>query len=120
MDRSGRARGVVAEGRGDVAGAFDLLADARARCNRMADPYVWLDAHILDAQCRLGLLHGHARTAEWAAAMNRLASRTTMREMTVRALAHEAALGSPDAASGAALLAADIDNPALHALLAPR
>ena len=39
-----------------------------------------------------------------------------MRELTVRALLHSAALGDAGARSAAALLAADIDNPQLHAL----
>jgi hypothetical protein len=84
----------------------------------MADPYVWLDAHILDARCQLGLRHGHPDVATWVAAMRRLSSRTAMREMTVRALVHAAALGDADAAAGARLLAGDIDNPALSATVA--
>jgi hypothetical protein len=40
-----------------------------------------------------------------------------MREMTVRSLLHNAALGDESDAAAAALLAIDIDNPALHALL---
>jgi tetratricopeptide (TPR) repeat protein len=112
---SARGLALVAEADGDVALAFDLLADARIRCNRMADPYVWLDAHILDAQCELGRRHDHPHVASWVEAMHRLSSRTAMREMTVRALLHSAALGAAGAADGAELLAAGIDNPALAA-----
>jgi tetratricopeptide (TPR) repeat protein len=113
------ARGValVAEASGDTAGAFEVLADARARCNRLADPYVWLDAHILDALCTLGLRHGHPGTAGWVEEMRALASRTGMRELVVRAMVHAAALGDDGDATAAALLAADIENPALHRLL---
>lgn len=110
---SARGLALVAEAQGRTGEAFALLADARARCNRLADPYVWLDAHILDAQCLLGRRHSHPQTSEWVGAMQRLASRTEMREMTVRALVHAAALGSEEAADGAALLAASIDNPVL-------
>ena len=112
---SARGLALVAEADGDVALAFDLLADARIRCNRMADPYVWLDAHILDAQCELGRRHGHPHVASWVEAMHLLSSRTAMREMTVRALLHSAALGTAGAVDGAELLAAGIDNPALAA-----
>jgi len=112
---SARGLALVAEADGDAALAFDLLADARARCNRMADPYVWLDAHILDAQCELGLRHDHPHVGSWVEAMHRLSSRTAMREMTVRALLHSAALGTAGAADGAELLAAEIDNPVLAA-----
>jgi hypothetical protein len=112
---SARGLALVADARGDTDHAFELLADARARCNRLADPYVWLDAYILDAQCELGRRHGHPDTATWVETMHRLSSRTSMREMTVRALLHAGALGNPDAAAGARLLVAAIDNDALTA-----
>jgi DNA-binding SARP family transcriptional activator len=115
---SARGLALVAEADGDVDGAFDLLADAQTRCNRMADPYVWLDAHILDARCELGRRHGHPEVASWVAAMHRLSSRTAMHEMIVRSLVHAGALGDADAAAGALLLAPDIDNPVLPGLLA--
>ena len=59
---SARGLALVAEASGDVDGAFAALLDARARCNRLADPYVWLDVHILDALCELGRRHGHPQT----------------------------------------------------------
>jgi DNA-binding SARP family transcriptional activator len=105
-----RGLALVAEANGDIPLAFELLADARARCNRLADPYVWLDAHILDAQCELGRRHNHPDVAIWVEAMNVLSSRTAMREMTVRSLLHAAALGAPGAAAGARLISADLDN----------
>ena len=95
-----------------------MLLDARARTNRLADPYVWLDVHILDALCELGRRHGHPQTATWAAAMLDRASRTGMRELTVRAMLHEAACGIRGDSAAAAMLAADIDNPELTPLLA--
>ena len=98
--------------------AFAVLLDARTRTNRLADPYVWLDVHILDALCELGRRHGHPQTATWAAAMLDRASRTGMRELTVRAMLHEAASGIRGDSAAAAMLAADIDNPELTALVA--
>jgi DNA-binding SARP family transcriptional activator len=112
-----RGRALLAEATGDTAQAFELLADARTRCNRVADPYVWLDVHILDALCALGRRHGHPDTGRWVAAMQDGAARTGMRELTVRALLHGAATGHDGDAAAAALLAADVDNPALAALL---
>ena len=50
-----RGLALVADANGDSATAFEILADARRRANRLADPYVWLDGYILDAQCTLGL-----------------------------------------------------------------
>jgi hypothetical protein len=53
-----RGLALVAEANAQTDRAFDVLADARERCNRLADPYVWLDVYILDTQCSLGLRHG--------------------------------------------------------------
>jgi DNA-binding SARP family transcriptional activator len=113
-----RGLAMVAESTGDVDRAFELLADARARCNRVADPYVWLDAYILDAQCEVGRRHGHPDTLCWVETMRTLASRTAMREMVVRSLLHGAAMGIDGDAAGALLLAEGIDNPELDRLLA--
>ncbi|MDP9240914.1 MAG: SARP family transcriptional regulator [Actinomycetota bacterium] len=114
---SARALALVAEATGETERAFEILADARTRCNRFADSYVWLDGYILDAQCRLGIRHRHADTRCWVETMRELASRTGMRELTVRSLLHGAALGNARDAAAAALLAADIESPSLDALL---
>lgn len=112
-----RGLALVADAAGEPDHAFALLADARTRCNRLADPYVWLDVYILDAQCELGRRRDHPETARWVGAMRDLASRTKMRELTVRSLLHGAALGNPGDADAASLLAANIDSPSLHLLL---
>ena len=112
---SARGLALVAEASGEVDQAFSALLDARARTTRLADPYVWLDVHILDALCELGRRHGHPATPGWVAEMRHRASRTGMRELTVRALLHGAALGDPGDRTLAVMLAADIDNPDLAA-----
>jgi tetratricopeptide (TPR) repeat protein len=113
------ARGIAlaTELAGDPEEAFHLLADARIRCNRLSDPYVWLDGYILDAQCVLGLRHQHPETSRWIGRMHELASRTGMKELVVRSLLHRAAMGGAGDAEAAALLGAEIDNSALHRLL---
>ena len=95
-----------------------MLLDARARTNRLADPYVWLDVHILDALCEIGRRHDHPLTATWSDSMLDRSSRTGMRELTVRAMLHVAASGVRGDAEAAAMLAADIDNPLLPPLVA--
>ncbi|MBK5224182.1 MAG: tetratricopeptide repeat protein [Acidimicrobiia bacterium] len=60
-----RGLALVADTSGDPGRAFELLADARARCNRFVDPYVWLDVYILDAQCELGIRRSHPDSARW-------------------------------------------------------
>jgi DNA-binding SARP family transcriptional activator len=114
---SARGLAMLSEATGDMDQAFAVLLDARARTNRLADPYVWLDVHILDALCELGRRHGHEQTATWASTMLDRSSRTGMRELTVRAMLHEAACGIHGDAEAAALLAVDIDNPLLAPLL---
>jgi hypothetical protein len=69
---SARGLALVAEATGETGRTFELLTAARARCNRLADPYVWLDVDILDAQCDLGRRHGHPRTNLWADTMRQL------------------------------------------------
>ncbi len=112
-----RGLALAAEAGGDADGAFRVLADARVRCNRLSDTYLWLDAYILDAQCDLGLRHGHAATTEWIEALHQLATRTGMAEMIVRALHYRDRIGGRGDGAAARLLAADIDNPALDRLL---
>lgn len=115
---SARGLALVTEASGDVDQAFTVLLDARSRCNRLADPYVWLDVYILDALCEMGRRHGHTQTRDWVEEMHDRASRTGMRELTVRAMLHGAALGNRGDAAVAAMLAVDIDNPELAPLVA--
>ena len=104
-----RGLALVAEAAGDTERAFALLADARARSNRLAEPYLWLDGYILDTQCELGRRHGHADTRAWVATLRNLASRTAMRELVLRSLLHGAALGNEGDGAAAAVLAEEIE-----------
>ena len=54
------------------------MIDARTRCNRLADPYVWLEGYILDALCELGRRTGIRRPQSWADALEVLTDRTRM------------------------------------------
>lgn len=113
-----RGLALLTEASGDVGHAFTALLDARSRSTRLADPYRWLDVHILDALCDLGRRYDHAHTRRWVDEMRDAASRTGMRELTVRAMLHNAALGNQADAEAAAILAVDIDNPQLGPLVA--
>jgi len=107
---SARGLALVAEAAGDTSHAFTLLSDARARASRLADPYLWLDGCILDAQCELGRRHAHPDTQAWIDAMQNLASRTGMKDLALRSLRHGAALGNQGDAAAAAILAAEIQH----------
>jgi len=98
----------VAEATGDAEGAFALLADARARSGRLAEPYLWLDGYILDAQCELGRRHGHPDTGVWIETLRNLAFRSGMQDFALRSLQHGAALGRAGDDAAAAALADDL------------
>ena len=89
---SARGLALVAAAAGRPDEAFVVLEDAARRANRLADPYVWLDAYILDAQCELGLRLGHPGTAAWVADLAELTARTGMRGLARRAAEHRAGL----------------------------
>ena len=100
---------MLADATGEPNTAFTLLSDARQRAGRHSDPYVWLDAYVLDAQCTLGRRHGHSQTRGWVAELRQLADRTGMRDFSLRSLLHGAALGSQADAAAAQLLALEFD-----------
>src|SRR4029077_10816961 len=60
-----RGLALVAEAAGETERAIAMLAGARARRRRLAEPYLWLDGYILDAQCGLGRRHDHPETGAW-------------------------------------------------------
>ncbi|HJQ91833.1 MAG TPA: BTAD domain-containing putative transcriptional regulator [Acidimicrobiia bacterium] len=112
-----RGLALVAEATSETEHAFAVLADARVRCNRLADPYLWLDGYILDAQCDLGRRHDHPDTQAWIHALRELSSRTGMKELNYRSLLHGAAIGNEGDRAAAALFTPEIENPSLHPLL---
>jgi len=109
----GQAR--LAAARGDAAGALGWC-----RTGLRPQPwYLWPRARLLDAGCELAALPSPAEAGRWAAELAEIAGRGAMQELTVRALAHRARLGDRRAAVAAPSAALDVDNPALHRLLAP-
>jgi DNA-binding SARP family transcriptional activator len=111
-----RGLGRVAAARGEVARARSTLEDALVRCMRLPDAYLWGKAYVLDALCELGAAHGLEATPGWVDELRRLAARSGMREMSVRALLHAATLGEPGCREAARLLSTEVDNPALAPL----
>ncbi len=106
--------GLVEETRGNVPGALDRLEDAARRSVREPDASLFGHAFVLDLLCSFAVRHQVGRAAQWVGDLATLAARTTMREFLVRAYLHRHELGEPDALRAAGLLAADVDNPALH------
>jgi len=113
-----RGLGLVAAARGDLDEAVELLSRAPGQCRRLPDTYRWIEAYALDALCGVAVAHGVEGAAAWVRELERTAARRGLRELVVRALLHRARLGDPGARVAAGSLAAQIDNPALHRLLA--
>lgn len=111
VSRRGLAR--LAEAGGETTLAFDILMDARKRCARLSDTYLWGEAYILEVQCDLGVTHKHENVGEWIATLYDLSSRNGMRELMVRAMTHGCRLTGDDNLA-VANLAAEIPNPRLH------
>lgn len=114
---SARGLALAADAEGDVDRAFEILTDARIRCNRFSDTYVWLDVYILDALAALAIRESHPAAGDWAREMSDRAERSAMRELSARAMLHRHDLGDRKLAGVAAWRAGEIDNPRLERLV---
>ncbi len=108
-----RGIGLVKIADGDVAEGIRWLDDARTRCVRIPDAYLWIHGYCLDSLCEQGIAHGMKGTDRWIADLEAVAARTGMNELLVRAQLHRAALGMPGTRESAAVFATRIDNPAV-------
>ena len=113
---AGRGLGLVAIARGEPKRAAEILVDTVARCVRLPDAYLWGKGYALDVLCDLAVAEGMPQASAWVNELHILAARGGMREFTVRAHLHRAALGDGASAVAARLLAAEIGNPALQAM----
>jgi tetratricopeptide (TPR) repeat protein len=114
-----RLMGLLAAEAGDAAEARRQFADALARATRVSDGYEWVHAHVLDSSARLAVETGAQDAASIVDTLAELAERCGLREMVVRAHVHRGRLGDPGSLGSARLLAAEIDNPNLDALVGP-
>jgi DNA-binding SARP family transcriptional activator len=112
-----RGLGLIEAARGNAETALKHLQEARTRCVRLPDAYLWVQAYSLDALCSVAIAHGAAESAAWAEDLESLAARTGMREFVARAYLHRRDLGDNGALEAAEILAAEIDNPSLHRLI---
>ena len=113
-----RGLGRAAAAGGDVPRAVELLDDAPRRCRRLPDSYRWIEAYGMAAHADVavgsGLDHADAVVSEF----EEFASRYDMRELVAIAAALRARRGDAGALETATALAAEIDNPVLHARVA--
>jgi len=93
--------------------AISWLDDARTRCVRIPDSYLWMHAYCLDALCEAAIQANSPEARAWVGDLETVAARTGMNEMLVRAQLHRVSLGDDRAAETARLFADRIDNPAV-------
>jgi tetratricopeptide (TPR) repeat protein len=115
---AGRGLGLVAAARGDAQGATAILLDTLSRCGRLPDGYVWGTAYVLDALCGLAIAQGDDRVPMWVDRLMAISARSGMRELVARCHGHRARMAEPGAAQASRLLADQIGNPVLSAMLA--
>jgi DNA-binding SARP family transcriptional activator len=115
---AGRGLGLIAAARGDPDGAMKVLLNTLERCRRLPDAYAWGSAYVLDSLCAVAIAQGHDHATEWVGQLMTLSSRAGMRELVTRSYHHRGCLGDSGAARAAKLLATDIANPVLTALVA--
>lgn len=108
-----RGIGLVKIANDDVAEGIRWLDDARTRCVRVADAYLWIHGYCLDALCEAAIAHGVKGAERWVSDLEAASARTGMNELLVRAQLHRAALGMLGARESAAVFAERIDNPAV-------
>jgi DNA-binding SARP family transcriptional activator len=113
-----RNLGLLHRAQGQAGSTRTWMDEARTRCTRLPDRYVWMQGHVLDTSIQVELDAGtDGRAPQLIRALGALAARTEMRELVVRGLLHAARMGDRGALESARMLAAEIDNPALGALL---
>ena len=113
-----RGIGLIHRAHGRIDEAIAWLDDARTRCIRIPDAYLWVHAWCLDALCSVAIEAGAPQASEWVNDLELVAARTGMNEMVVRAQLHRAQLGDDRAVATARLFADRIDNPAVLERLA--
>lgn len=114
-----RGLGLLADARGDEDEAFARLEDAVRRLVERPD-YTWMNGYALEGLCRVAVARSHPGARGWLDELESFAGRTGTKEFAARAHLYRSALGDPAELEAAAAIAADIDNPWLHAMLADR
>jgi hypothetical protein len=108
-----RALALVAAHAGDGETAWAWTLDARTRCDRVPDRYVWISGYIALAQLELALIDSPADAPALAMRLHADAIRTDLPEFQAWALVHLADGGDGTAPERARLAAREVDSPAL-------
>jgi tetratricopeptide (TPR) repeat protein len=112
---AGRALALLALHTGDQAAAAKWITDARQRCDRLPDRYVWVSAFVGLGQLEITAGTQPDLVVPLARRLYRDALRMDLPEFTAWALIYQAEAGGHANLPLARTLAASIDNPALQA-----
>ena len=110
-----RALGLLALQAGDLGAAQAWLADARKRCDRVPDRYVWISAYVGLAQLETAARQDPGLVAPLAARLYELAARSDLPEFLAWALVYQAESGDRAKIPLARSAADGIANPDLQA-----
>lgn len=112
---AGQGLGRLACREGRVPAGLRILEEARRRARSFPDTYIWVEAYALAQLASAAIDAGDRRARGWVDDLTSLAARTGMREFAVQACLFRADLGERNALDSAAVLVAEIENPALRA-----
>ena len=112
---TGRALALLAMHAGDPAAAQRWIIDARRRCDRVTDRYVWVSAFVGLAQLEIAARHEPDLVMPLARALYQDALRTDLPEFIAWALIYQAEAGEPARLPLARAIAEQVTNPALRA-----
>jgi hypothetical protein len=113
-----RALAVNALRAGDPTGAESWIVDARRRCDRLPDRYVWVSAYVALAQLEIAATGNRDLVAPLVARLRADAVRFDLPEFVAWALVYQAEAGDRTGVAAARAIAQNVANPALHARLA--
>ena len=112
---AGRALALLAGHDGDPGAAASWIADARRRCDRLPDSYVWVTGFVALGELELAADEQPERVAALARRLYRLAVRADLPEFIAWALVYQAEAGDRMNLRLARSLASRVANPALQA-----
>jgi DNA-binding SARP family transcriptional activator len=112
---AGQGLGRIACLEGEVGEGLRMLEQARRVAGSYPDAYVWVEAYALAQLASAAIESADRRAGRWIEDLSLLAARTGMRELGVRAWLLRARSGDSRSLESAAVLAAEVDNPALSA-----
>jgi DNA-binding SARP family transcriptional activator len=115
---AGRAMALVALHDGQGATAVDWIVDARRRCDRVPDRYVWVSGFVALAHLEIAAAEQPEMVTTLACRLYRDAVRADLPEFIAWALVYLAEGGDPASLPLARTVARDVSNPSLHARVA--